>query len=225
VTPAPTADLASMLAGIDSAALCDALDQAGQTGYVHGLRALSVRRRIVGRAVTVKLGHAAASGSSDGAARHLATAAVDSAGAGDVVVVSHPGGVHCAGWGGLLSLGAHRRQVEGVIVDGPCRDVEEATDLGFPIYGTESTAVTARGRLIEEGWGGPVRFGGVSVRPGDLVVADGGGVVIVAAARIDEITGMARRIVEREAAMAEAVRAGRDTSDVMGRSYEDLLRH
>ncbi len=198
-------------------ALSDAMDTLGIAGVPAGLRWLSGAGPVGGRAVTVELGPAGP----DRPARHLCTAAVAASGPGQVIVVSHPGG-QCAGWGGLLSLAASTRGVEGVVIDGPARDVDEAQALGFAVVGREPTPVTARTRIVEVGWNDPVRLGGVVVTPGDIVVADANGVVIVPAARAGEVLARSASIVAREAAMASDVRAGVPVTEVMGRRYEEL---
>jgi 4-hydroxy-4-methyl-2-oxoglutarate aldolase len=152
----------------------------------------------------------------------VCTAAVDASGPGDVIVVAHEGRVDVAGWGGILSLGAITHEVEGVIVDGACRDVDESAELALPIYARATVPVTARGRVVEKSWNEPIKVGGVAVAPGDFVLADGSGVVFLPAAHADAIISAAERIARREAAMAAEVRAGKPLAEVMNRSYEEL---
>ncbi len=215
-------DLVERLGRLDTGAVSDALDRLGLAGVVTGLAPLSVpHRRVAGRVVTVELGPPVAGP----AARHLGTAAVEAAGPGDVIVVAHQGRIDCAGWGGILSLAAQLREVGGVIVDGACRDLDEARELGFPVFAKAVVPLTARGRASELSWGRPITVGScVRVRPGDLALADSSGVVFVDAERAEEVLDAAEEIVAREAAMAEALRLGSRPSDVMGRSYEELLR-
>jgi regulator of RNase E activity RraA len=139
-----------------------------------------------------------------------------------VIVVQHPGG-RAAGWGGILSLAATVRGIEGVVVDGPVRDVDEAASLGFPVFARSVTPVTARGRIAEADWNVPVAIDGCTVTPGDLVLADRSGVVFVPAARAAEIIAVAAQIAAREADMAAAVRGGAAVSQVMNSTYERLL--
>jgi 4-hydroxy-4-methyl-2-oxoglutarate aldolase len=212
-------ELVERLARLDSCALSDALDRLRQSGVVLGLQALTVPRRIAGRVITLQLEKAAGRPST----RHLGTAAIESSGPGDVIVVAHAGRLNVAGWGGLLSLGAVMRGVEGVIVDGACRDVDEGRDLGLPVYARAAVPLTARGRVIETAWNEPVTIGDVSVAPGDLVLADGSGVVFLPAAHAEEIIGTAEQIAACEQAMAQALRSGRPITKVMGVSYEELL--
>jgi regulator of RNase E activity RraA len=130
-------------------AISDAMNVLGLEGAPSGLRWLSGGEHpFAGRAVTVQLGPADDTPST----RHLCTAAVAAAGPASVMVIAHPGNA-CAGWGGLLSLAAKIRGVKGVVVDGPARDVDEARELGFPIFAREATPVTARGRIREVSWG------------------------------------------------------------------------
>jgi len=203
---------------LDTCAVSDAMDQLKIRGAVTGLRAVSVMRRIAGRVVTVEL--AKANGTKP--KRHLCTAAVDASGRGDVIVVAHGGRLDVAGWGGILSLGAWRRAIEGVVIDGACRDVDESVELDLPIYARATVPITARGRVVETSWNEPIRVGGLTVCPGDLVLADGSGVVFLPAAHAQAILDIAEQIDAREAAMAAAVRAGKPLAEVMNSSYEDL---
>jgi regulator of RNase E activity RraA len=75
---------------------------------------------------------------------------------------------------------------------------------------------------VEHAWGGPVELAGIPVAPGDLVLADAGGTVVIPAGLAEEVLATAERIAATEAAMAAAIDAGTPVSDVMGRSYEEL---
>jgi regulator of RNase E activity RraA len=213
------------LARLDTCSVSDALDRLGISGVLDGLVPLSVRKPIAGRAVTVslaKIDRASASPAGPASARrHLATAAVEAAVAGSVLVISHPGG-ECAGWGGILSRAARARGVAGVVVGGACRDIDEAIDLGFPIYGRSATPRTARGRLIEAAWNVPVRIGDVEIHPGSLVIADSSGVVVLPQDPARTLQ-TALEIAEREAEIAAAVDGGVAVSAAMGAFYERLV--
>ena len=214
-------DLISRLARVDACAVSDALDKLGLTGAVTGIHRMSTSRRISGRVVTVKLEK------DDGgstASRHLSTAAVEAAQSGDVIVIEQRTGIDAAGWGGNLSLGAELRGVAGVIVEGPTRDVDEASGYDFPVFARDRTARTARGRIVEAGTNVPITVGDVRVSPGDYVVADGSAVVFVSQQDIERVLAAAEAITERERAMAASLRDGTPISQVMGRSYETMLK-
>lgn len=212
-------DLLLRLAKLDTCAVSDALDRVGATGVLLGLAALSAPRRIAGRAITVDLVEADGSPSH----RHLGTAAVDACGPGQIIVVANHGRLDVSGWGGILAQGAKARGVEGVVVDGACRDIDEYRDLDLPVYARAGVPITARGRIRERDFNIPVTLGAsLTVAPDDFVLADGSGVVFVPAAIADEVITIGEEIVEREAAMAAAARAGERMTEVMGASYESL---
>jgi 4-hydroxy-4-methyl-2-oxoglutarate aldolase len=214
-------DVLIRLARLDSCAVSDALDTLGLAGAVTGIHRMSTDRRISGRVSTVKLDR------DDGrpvAGRHLGTAAIDAAGAGHVIVVEQRTGIDAAAWGGTLSLAAGLRGVAGVIVEGPTRDVDEARLHNFPVFARARTARTARGRIVEVGTNVTITVGDVPVSPGDFVVADASAVVFVAAGEIERVLGAAESIAARERAMADSLRAGTPVTQVMGKSYETMLK-
>lgn len=212
---------AQRLAAFDACTLSDALDRLGLPGAVSGLAPLTTTGlRIAGRVVTVKLGPAITGLPK----RHLGAAAIVQAQPGEIVVIEHRGRTDVSGWGGLLSRGAIRKGIAGVIVDGACRDVDESRELGLPVFARATVPVTARGRIAEHDSGCPVTVGNVVVNPGDWVVADGSGVVFVRQDRIVEILSEAERIHAREAAMIAAIEAGTPIDQVLDASYEDMLK-
>lgn len=214
-----SSDLVTRLRALDACAVSDALERHGLPPAVVGLVQVGAPAPIAGRVITVELGPAGA----ERPTRHLCTAAVDVSGPGDVIVVANDGRTDCAGWGGLLSQAASLRKVEGVVIDGVCRDVPEALDAGLPVYARGPVAVTARGRVIERSWGEPVQIVGTTVAPGDLVIADASGVAFVPEAAAMEVIKTAEEIAARERAMVAALREGIPVSEVMGTDYESLL--
>lgn len=204
---------------LDSCAVSDALDKLGLAGTVDGIHSLTGPVKMAGRVVTVKL---VAAGDAK-PKRHLCTAAIEGATPGNVIVVEHHDRDDCAGWGGILSLAAKERGLAGTIVDGRARDVDESRDAGYPVFARAATPTTARGRVIEESWNVPVTIGGVDVTPGDLVIADGSGVVFVDQRHEGEVLEAAELIAAREHAMARAIKDGKPVSAVMGGDYETML--
>ena len=204
---------------IDTCAVSDALDALGIKGTVMGISSISVQRRIAGRVQTVKLGKA----SPDIPKKHLCSSAVDAALPGDVIVVENKETEIAAGWGGILSTAAAAKGLSGVIVDGPARDADESRDVDFPVFARAATPFTARGRVAEHNWNKKINIGGVAVDPGDLVLADGSGVVFIPQNNVGNVLDKAEEIQGKEVAMAAAVKAGKPVSDVMGGDYETML--
>lgn len=209
------------LGHLDACVVSDALDAAGRTGVAAGLRPVWEGARVVGRAVTVKLAQGAPP--PDTPKVHLGVRAIERAGAFDVIVVDNAGRTEMGGWGGLLSLAASTKHVAGVVLDGACRDVDEARQLKFPVFARGGTPRTARGRVYEESCGEPVELCGIPVRTGDLVIADGSGVVVVPVECAEEVIRAAEAMAEREAGMASRLRSGMPASAVMGGAYEAMI--
>jgi regulator of RNase E activity RraA len=214
-------DITPRLARLDACAVSDALDTLGLSGAVTGIQRLASTKRISGRVITVKMEK------DDGrppAARHLGTTAIEAAQPGDVIVMEQRTGIDAACWGGNLSLGAKLRGVAGVIVDGPARDIDEARDYDFPVFARSATSRTARGRIVEAATNIPIAVGGVTVEPGDYVVADGSAVVFIRHTEIERLLDAAEAIAARERAMVAALQSGTPISQVMGATYEAMLK-
>ena len=213
-------EFVTRLSKLDSCAVSDALDKLGLKGSVTGIHRYTTEQRIAGRVLTVKLDRAEGRSNT----KHLCTQAIEAANPGDVIVVEQSTGLDAASWGGNLAIGAKMRGVAGVIVEGPARDIDDCRKLEFPVFARSHTARTARGRIVEVATNEPIQVGDVTVTPGDYVVADGSAVVFVAQNEIARVLDTAEAIVEREEAMAQALREGTPISKVMGANYETMLK-
>ncbi len=208
------------LARLDACGVSDACDGLGVAPSVSGIARYATGARLAGRVITVKLGGTKPEG---GTTRHLCTAAIDAARPGDIIVVEQRTGMDAGSWGGVLSNAAQVKGVQGVICEGPARDIDESRALGFPVFARGMTARTARGRVYEVDWNCAITVGDVTVNPGDLVIADASGVVFLPQKRAAAIIEAAERITQRERLMADEARKGTPASQVMGRNYETLL--
>jgi 4-hydroxy-4-methyl-2-oxoglutarate aldolase len=218
---AAASDFVARLKRVDCCAVSDALDKLHLAGQVSGLSQLASSRRIAGRTLTVKLG---VGDPPPGKPRHVSTTAIEAAQPGDIIVVEQHSGMNAASWGGILTLGAKLRGVAGVIADGPVRDIDEARQHDFPVFGSGVTTFTARGRIVELATNEPITVGRVEVKPGDYAIADGSGVIFISAENIERVLATAESIFAREAAMAQALREGKPITEVMGANYEDMLK-
>jgi len=189
---------------LDTAAVSDALDSCGLPPGQGGLRPMWGRPRIAGFAATAELEPL----NGEHAGAHILTEAIAEAGAENVMVVANGGRVDVSSWGGIVSVGAAMRSIRGVVTDGACRDAGQARELGFPVFARAQVPVTARGRLQQKSAGAPVRLGQVTVSPGDVVMADEGGVVVIPRDRAAEILAAGRGVRAREEQIESEVRAG-----------------
>jgi 4-hydroxy-4-methyl-2-oxoglutarate aldolase len=213
-------DVVAQLAGIDVCTVSDALDALGLAGSVLGIGPMWEGARVAGRAVTVQL---AEGPSPSEEPVHLGVRAIAASRPGDVIVVANGGRIGMGAWGGLLCTAAKHRGVAGVIVDGACRDVDEAREMEFPAFARAPVVRTARGRVHEQSYGAPVSLGDVEVRTGDLVVADGSGVAVVPIEAVAAVARKARELVERESRMRSELLAGASVEEVLGQGYQRML--
>jgi 4-hydroxy-4-methyl-2-oxoglutarate aldolase len=208
------------LARLDSCAVSDALDSLNLKGATWGVRPQWQCPRIVGRAVTIKIKPAGL----DQPTQHLGTAPIEAAKPGDVIVIDNGGQLQFSCWGGLLSLSAKLTGVSGVVIDGASRDIDEARELGFPVYARGVVPMTARGRVVQDSFNQEIQFAGVQCHPGDLVIADGSGVVIIPKAKEEEVVTAAEAIYRKEQEMAAQIRRGYSGRDVLEKlGYEQVL--
>jgi 4-hydroxy-4-methyl-2-oxoglutarate aldolase len=201
--------------------IADALDKVGIRGAVIGIRPMYDCPKILGRAVTIKITAAGMTRSK----YHLGVRAIEAASPGDIIIIDNRGDLNNNCWGEILSMGAKVKGISGVVVDGAARDIDACKEFGFPVYARGTVPITARGRIIEESFNEVVRIGDIQVRPGDIVMADINGVVIVAVEKADEVLAAAEEILEKEEAMVEELRKGVSILTVDEKyAYEGMLK-
>ncbi|UBV44292.1 RraA family protein (plasmid) [Deinococcus taeanensis] len=187
--PALRAFAALLPDGDLSCAVSDALERGGALSAA--FRPVWPGARLLGPAVTVR---------TFGTDLSAVFSAIDTAPAGSVLVIDSHGVTNSAFWGERTTRAAQARGLAGAVIDGGCRDVSAVRRLQFPVF---STAVTPNAGL-----GGahgavnvPVAPGGQPVLPGDLVVADENGVVIVPRARIPGVLAAVEALLAAEQAL------------------------
>lgn len=205
--PAAAASDDSVVEGFKTVAIAsvsDAVDQvAGARGFMnHDMRPV-IPGRVAGRAVTalVKLKTPT---STTGAVDH-SVAMIDGANPGEVGVIVMEDGLNTAAIGGLMMTAAKAREMGGMIMDGAARDIPEIRRLGVPVYSRSISPATAVGRYASVSKNEPVTCAGVEVAPGDIIVADEDGVVVVPKEHAEKVLEVAREIDQREGAMVPLI--------------------
>ncbi|MGI0071561.1 MAG: 3-hexulose-6-phosphate synthase [Thermoplasmata archaeon] len=138
--------------------------------------------------------------------------AIDRAGPGDVIVVDAGGG-STGMWGELASWSALGRGVAGVVIDGAARDLDSILEMGFPVFSRNVSPDAGEPKGLGE-IGVEVVVGGQRVRPGDWIVGDLSGVVVVPRERAQEIANRALDVLEHENRVREEIRRGSTLSAV-----------
>ena len=145
---------------------------------------------------------------------------IDAAGAGEVIVVDAEGAPYST-WGGMASTAASLKGIAGLVVDGAVRDLEEIVELGFPVFTRHLSPTTGRSRLKVEAINVPVHIGGVGVAPGDIVVADGTGMVCLPRDLVAQIVERAEAFAADDEAAVKDLKAGLSFSEAMAK-YKNI---
>lgn len=188
-------------ARLSSAAVSDALDRVGIAGQVQGVRRLSGEGTVAGRAVTLRYGPVGTDGGTVGDY-------IDDVPAESILLLANRGSTVGTVWGGLLSEVASMRGVSATVIDGLCRDIDTARRLGYSLFARSAWMRTGKDRVRLEATGEPVDMAGVRAVPGDIVVGDGDGVVIVPRLHEHEVLAVAAEIDRTEAEILAAVKDG-----------------
>lgn len=199
----------------------DALDKLNLRGAVIGILPMYPCPKLVGFAVTVKVTAAGLTPSKG----HLGIDAIEAAKQGDVIVIDNGGRKDVSCWGEILSIGAKQKGIAGVVIDGAFRDLDAIKAIGFPVYAKGVVPVTARGRIMQEAFNVMIRCGEVQVRPGDLIIADDNGVVIVPQEKLEDVLNVATELYERECKIIDEIKRGMSIAEVDKKyRYEEMLR-
>lgn len=178
----------------------------GMTGAMDsGIKPLDPSMRLAGPAFTVDCRP-----SDNLAIQHAVTMAHP----GDVLVVDAKGFIEAGPWGDVLSLYAQLSGIAGLVIDGSVRDTRTIVEMGFPVF---SRAISIKGTLkFQPGAVNvPVLCAGVRINPGDIVVGDADGVVIVPALDLDPVLELAEAREAKEEVFRVELRAGKTLVDLL----------
>ena len=134
---------------------------------------------------------------------------------GDVLVATVGGYTEAGPWGEIMTVAAQTRKIAGLIIDGSVRDSSAIRRLRFPVF---SRAISIKGTtketlgLINH----PIHMGGIPIRPGDMVLGDADGVVVVAAADLTWVLEKCRQRRDKEEKVMEEIKRGKSTLELYG---------
>ncbi|HID87868.1 MAG TPA: RraA family protein [Anaerolineae bacterium] len=189
---------------------CVVADAQERAGVMHSAIKPITETRFVGVALTVKLYPGDLVDCLD---------ALKVAGPGDVIVVDACGDTETSIWGGLMAGLCQQKGVVGAVVDGAIRDTDEIKALGFPICTRaivpRSTHSPYSGRMEPIEVNVPITCGGVPVNPGDIVLADEIGVVVVPQEEAEAVLKRAREQAAKEEATRQRIKEGRTVEELL----------
>ncbi|WP_027351146.1 RraA family protein [Halotalea alkalilenta] len=186
-------------------------------GFMHReIRALLRNHRVVGTAVTLAIP------GSDSTLLHHASGMLRP---GDVLVIDRLGDDRYACWGGGVTVAVKAAGALAGVVDGPCTDLAEIEDSDFPIWSRGLSPITTRLEDLGGGLNIPVSCGGVPVMPGDLILADDSGVLVLPVAEAESVGLRALEMQQAGRAREAAVRRGEaKLGDISGATARVLAR-
>ncbi|MBS1810806.1 MAG: RraA family protein [Acidobacteria bacterium] len=161
---------------------------------------------IVGRAVTSLVKPAPLEQATPALSTKHSVEMIDNAKPGEVGVIVMEGTLDIAAMGNLMATAAKVRGMAGMVLDGAIRDIWDVRRMGLTVYARSATPRTAVGHYATVARNIPVECAGITVRPGDIVVADEDGVVVVPQERAEEVLKKAQEIDAREKGMFPFIR-------------------
>ncbi|GAA1585257.1 RraA family protein [Kribbella sancticallisti] len=206
------------LSPLSVAVVADTLDRLSHRNQVvhPRVRHMAGPARLLGRVRTVKVEAVDAAPSEPYA---VLLAAIDTASRGDVLVMDAGGQATSGLFGGLLANACRVAGVEGAVIDGGLRDLAELGKLDFPTFGAATHPSDSYSRQEVVAFDVPVQLGGVRVNPGDHLMADSDGVVVIPGSIVDQVVERALQKIDTEAEMRAALRNGmrlREAFDTYG---------
>ena len=197
----PDEEIRSLLLQVSAPNVTDAMHR---KGAMSGIISICGNVKMVGRAVTVQ------TFAGDWA---KPVEAIDVARKNEVIVINNDGATHVAPWGELATLSCVKKELSGVVIDGAVRDVDDIRLMKFPLFA--KSVVPNAGE--PKGFGeinAEIQCGGQYVRPGDWIIGDESGVVVIPAERAYEIARRALEVRKNEERIREEIRRGSTLSEV-----------
>jgi 4-hydroxy-4-methyl-2-oxoglutarate aldolase len=204
-------ELVEAMSGLATPTICEAYG--GKGALAHYIRPIRLGMKLCGPVVPV------ASHSGDNIIVHEA---IYVAKPGDILLVSTSSCLEGGFWGAIMTVAAQQRGIGGLVTDGAVRDTDEMHDMGFPVF---SQAVSMKGttKVYLGTINHPIFFGDVKVDPGDLIIGDSDGVVVVARKDVTSVLELARTREEKEKKIISGLKQGKTTLELYGFS-ETLKR-
>jgi 4-hydroxy-4-methyl-2-oxoglutarate aldolase len=197
-------DLIKQLSMFSSATICEAL---GNSNYLpSGIKPINSSMKVCGPAYTVK------TMPRDNVLLHRAYAYAK---AGDVIIADCSGFYEAGYWGDLLSLGAMKHGINGLVIDGCVRDAADIEAMGFPVF-SRGLCIRGTSNLGEGTLNEPIIIGEALINPGDIVVGDRDGVAIVPFSKIKETIEKAIAREAKEERTRAELRKGKPSIEIYG---------
>jgi 4-hydroxy-4-methyl-2-oxoglutarate aldolase len=199
-------EIVKKFAALSTPTISDALDRLGIAGGCEGIAPVVPGVKMAGCAYTVRY---VPIGSVKGTVGDY----IEDVLPGDVIVLDNRGRTDCTVWGNILTIVAKKRGISGTVIDGVCRDVPIIVEEKYPIFTRGKFMMTGKDRVMVEAYQVAVSVGKVQVNPGDILVGDDSGVVVVPRDMAPQILEAAEMIDQAEEKIVKAVREGQSLKE------------
>jgi len=190
------------LLNLGTTTVSDACDRLGINAQAVGIMPLDRNFTLGGRAFTVKT--IPSKNVNPGNVGDY----IDEVKEGQVVVLDNEGKPNATVWGDILTIMSHRNKLAGTVIHGVCRDAARSLELGYPIFSRGNTMRTGKDRVRADAYNEPVSLGEVRVLPGDLILGDGDGIVVIAKEHEEAVLKAAQEIDVAEERIREEIAKG-----------------
>ncbi len=199
----PNDPVVQAFAKLGTTPVSDALDRLGLAGQVFGIKPVDRDFTLCGRAHTVRNEPMTAGHKGESVGDYI-----DEVPEGGVVVIDNGGRLDATVWGDILTIMADRNKLGGTVINGVCRDSQRALALDYPIFSRGTYMRTGKDRVRADAYNEPVSLGDIRVIPGDLLLGDGDGVLVIAKEHEEAVLKAAQEIDEAEERIRNEIMKG-----------------
>lgn len=187
--------------GLSTSTVSDALDKLGIKGQCFGVKPLKRAFKIVGTAYTIK--YIAQEDETGTVGDYIEDVPPES-----IIVIDNEGKQEATVWGDILTRYAKIKGIEGTVINGVCRDTNSSLDIDYPIFSKGTYMRTGKDRVQFLNDNIPVSFGEIIIHPGDIILGDADGVVVVPKNLENKVLEIALRIEEKESGIIDGIEKG-----------------
>jgi regulator of RNase E activity RraA len=186
---------------LDTTCVSDAMDRLGIACGLLGIKPVIPGVQMCGEAFTV---HYIPCGTNKGTVGDF----LDEVQSGQVVVIDNGGRNYCTVWGDIMTATSVMKGIAGTLIDGVCRDIPGIQKFEYPVFSKGYYMVTGKDRVEVDAVNIPVAVSGVQVSPGDIILGDNTGAVVIPKAYLEKVVQIAEEIDEKEKLIIALVKEG-----------------
>lgn len=187
---------------LDTSCISDALDRLGIKGWLQDVHPIIPNQKICGPAYTVHFVSSAEQ-------KNPSADYIDDVEEGSIIVIDNGGRLDCSVWGDIMALAASQKKIEGTLINGACRDFSALQEAGYPVFAKGLCIATGSNRVKADAYCVPVSISNITIEPGDLIIADDTGAIVVPLNHAKEVLQAAEDINNKENEIVKLLKTGK----------------